>query len=140
MNAKFYLSALAGTVTTFLLGWLIYGILLKGFSEANTIHYEGLMPEMPNMFLLILSNLFMALFIAFVFQRWAGFNTFRNGLFGGMIIGFFISAAFDLSMFSMMNLVTPVFLIVDILVYTFMTGITGGVIAAVQGYGKNKGT
>jgi hypothetical protein len=136
MNGKFFLSAIAGAVTSFLLGWVIYGFVLKSFMEANMIHYPGLEMEMPNMFILILSTLLMSVFIAFVFQRWAGFTTFMNGLYGGLIIGFFISASIDLSFFSMMNLFTPKYLVVDIIVGTINTGIIGGVIAAILGMGK----
>jgi hypothetical protein len=140
MNAKFFLSVVAGAVTNFLLGWIVYGYLLRGFAEANMTQYPGLMPEMPNIFTLLLAILFMAFLIAFIFQRWAGYSTFMNGLYGGMIIGFFIGASIDLSMFSMMNLFTPVYMIVDILMSTIMTGIMGGVIAAVLGMGKKKET
>jgi hypothetical protein len=136
MNGKFFLSAIAGAVTNFLLGWLAYGFLLKGFAEGNMTVYPGLMPEMPNIWLLFLATLLMAFLIAFIFQRWAGYNTFMNGLYGGMIIGFFIGASMDLSMFSMMNLFTPMYMIVDILMSTVMTGIMGGVIAAILGMGK----
>ncbi len=138
MNAKFFLSAIAGAITNFLLGWLVYGILLKGFAEANMTQYPGLMPEMPNIFLILLSTLFMAFLIAFIFQRWAGYSTFMNGLYGGMIIGFFIGASMDLSMFAMMNLFTPLYMIVDILVATVLTGIMGGVIAAILGIRKKE--
>jgi len=107
MNIKLFLAAIAGAVVSFLLGWLIYGLLLMDFFQANTIVYEGLFMEMPNMFLLILANLLMSFFIAFIFQRWAGFTTFLKGLGGGAFIGFFLAATIDLSLFSMMNLYTP---------------------------------
>lgn len=136
MNIKLFLAAIAGAVVSFLLGWLIYGLLLMDFFQANTIVYEGLFTEMPNMFLLILSNLLMSFFIAFIFQRWAGFTTFIKGLCGGAFIGFFVAAAIDLSLFSMMNLYTPAYVIVDIVLYTIMTGIIGGVIAMILGSGK----
>jgi hypothetical protein len=138
MNTRLFLAAIAGAVVSFLLGWLVYGIILSDFMQANSIHYDGLKTEMPNFFLLILSGLFMSFFIAFVFQRWAGFTTFMNGVFGGVIIGFFIAASVDLSFFSMMNLFTPYYLFADIVVGTVITGIEGGVIAAILGYRKKE--
>lgn len=67
MKTKFALAGLAGGVVTYLLGWLFYGILLSKFFEANTLQYEGLMKEMPVMWLLILSNLVGGYFLTFVF-------------------------------------------------------------------------
>jgi len=46
MIKKLILAALAGSVIQFLLGWLIYGILLANFMNCNTSHYEGLMKDM----------------------------------------------------------------------------------------------
>lgn len=136
MNTKLFLAAIAGAVLSFLLGWFIYGLLLMDFFQANTIVYDGLMLEMPNMFLLMLANLLMSFFMTFVFQRWAGFNTFMKGLYGGVMIGFFFAAITDLYILSMMNLHTPTFIIVDIIISTVMNGIIGGVIGLILGYGK----
>jgi len=138
MNLKLFLATIAGAIIAFFFGWLVYGVMLMDFFTANTIHYEGLMMEMPNIFLLALGYLAISFFMAFVFQRWAAFTTFMSGLYGGLVIGFFFSFTFDLYIMAGMNLYTPTSTIVDIVVNTVIYGITGGVIAFILGLKKEK--
>lgn len=49
MNSKFIIASVAGGIASFLLGWLIYGILLMDFMKANSMYYANLMKEPPNM-------------------------------------------------------------------------------------------
>jgi len=130
------LAGLAGGIFYFLLGWLVYGILLMNFYESNSIHYDGLNKEMPVMWMLALSNLLMGYFLAFVFDRWAKIFTFKEGFTGGLIIGLFVSLIYDLSFLSMMNLMNTRMTIVDILVSTLITGLVGAVVGWVLGYQK----
>src|SRR3712207_8732781 len=48
MNIRILVATLAGGLTMFLLGWLIFGILLMDYFKANTIQYPGLMKETPD--------------------------------------------------------------------------------------------
>ncbi len=138
MNMKLTLATIAGAIVSFFLGWIVYGLLLMGFFTANSIHYEGLMLEMPNIWIMIIADLSMGFLLAFIFQRWAKFDTFMKGLYGGLIFGFFLALAMDLFSLSMMNLYTPVYVIVDIIVGTIMNGIVGGVIGWILGMGKKE--
>jgi hypothetical protein len=136
MNTRLIIASIAGAVLYFLLGWLIYGILLTGFYEANTVHYEGLYKAMPNLALLFISNLTMAFLMSLIFQRWAKFTGFSKGMTGGIILGFFISLTYDLSFLSMFNLYNAPATIVDVLVSTVIVGIVGGFIGWILGYVK----
>lgn len=138
MNLRTFIATLAGMVTLFLLGWLVFGILLMDFYQANTTHYEGLMNEMPNLFLIIVSQLLFSFMLAYIFQVWAGFNSFAKGFTGGLFIGFFVTFAFDLYFLSGMNLFTVKSIIVDIIANTILYGIAGGVIGLVLGFGGKK--
>jgi uncharacterized membrane protein len=136
MNTKMLLAALGGTVANFLLGWLVYGILLMDFYQANTIQYEGLMYEMPNLFLVFLSNFTMAFLFAYIYQVWAGIKSFGKGFTTGLLLGFLIMFTFDLYFVAGMNLMSTTLVIVDILVSTIMTGIMAGVVAWILGTGN----
>jgi hypothetical protein len=141
MTKKLILAALAGTIVQFLLGWLIYGLLLADFMNSHTTHYDGLMKDMNSgsfMILILLSGLVMSLLIAFIFQRWAKFEKFFMGLGGGMVLGFCIALSFDLYFLASMNLFSAGGAIVDIIANTVVTGIVGAVIAWVLGF-KSKG-
>jgi hypothetical protein len=140
MNKKLFLAALAGTVVAFLLGWLIYGLLLDSFMKSNmnpiATACPGLMKEMGASFmiLILISNFLMALFITFIFQRWAKFEHLSQGLIAGMFFGFFFALSYDLSGFAMMNLYSVSGIVADVIANTVITGITGVVIVWVLGY------
>jgi len=136
MNPKVTIATIAGGVAYFLLGWLIYGILLMDFYTANTIQYPGLWKEMPNLLLMFISNLLGAFLLAFIFHRWAGIKTFLGGLTGGLILGLILSLMWDLYFLSSMNLYSLTLVLVDVIVGTIFTGIIGGLIGWILGFGK----
>lgn len=136
MTTKLILATITGAVLSFLLGWLLYGFLLMDFFGANMIMYDGLIKEMPNLILILISSLTMWFMISFIFQRWAGFTTFLQGLGGGAFIGFFIGVSIDLSLHSMFNLYNGAYIAMDIAVSTIMTALIAGVVAAILGSGK----
>ena len=136
---KLILAAIAGSVIQFLLGWLIYGILLANFMDSQTTHYDGLIKDMNTgsfMILVYLAGLAMSFLLAFIFQRWAKFESILKGLTGGMILGFFIALSYDLNSFSMMNLISVNAMIVDVIAYAVIIGIVGAIIAWILGYGS----
>jgi hypothetical protein len=135
MNVRILVATLGGAVLNFLLGWLVYGILLMDFFTNNMTHYDGLMKEMPNVFLIFLANLFMAFLYAFIFDRWANIRTFAKGFVGGIIISSMISISMDLYFLSSMNLYNGTSVVVDILVAILFGGIVGGLIGWILGYG-----
>ena len=79
MNTKLLVAVLAGGVTAFLLGWLLFGMLLMGYYESHMIPYEGLMKGEADMNLGLMfgSNLLFATAIAWISQR-AGVNGHRS--------------------------------------------------------------
>lgn len=131
MKTKFILAGFAGGVVNFFLGWLLYGILLMSFFEANTQHYEGLAKEMPIMWLTALTCLATGYFLAFIFYRWANISTWKGGFIGGLIIGLFIGLIYDLSFLSMWNFYNVKAALVDILLAGLTHSITGLVVGLV---------
>ena len=136
MNLKVIYATLAGGVLSFLLGWLVFGLVLMNFYTNNSIHYEGLMKTEPTLILIFLSCLVMSFFMAFVFNSWAGFKSFGKGLYGGFIIGIFIGLSYDLSFLAMMNLYSVKVMVVDVLANGVTNAIIGGVIAWILGFEK----
>ena len=128
-------ATVAGGITFFLLGFIIYGVLLDKYMKENMISYPGLMKEpMPDMVPLVIANLVLAGLFAFVFEYWATIRTFVGGLRGGAIMTFLLALHSDLIAVSMMNLMkgmTPI--VVDIIVVTVMGALAGGVVGLVLG-------
>lgn len=137
-TSKLLFGGLAGFVAYFLLGWLIYGMLLMGYFEGQTPEAARAVSRGDNMlwWSLLLGNLIIGFFLAYVFSRWASIKTFLGGLAGGAIIGAFVVAGIDFTMHGTMDISTLPGLIVDIVAGTAMWALTGGVVGWVLGMGK----
>jgi hypothetical protein len=134
MNIRVLVATLAGGITMFLLGWLIFGILLMDFFKANMINHPGLMKDPPNFLGLIIFNLAFAWLFAFIFDYWANIRTFIGGLKGGALIMLPLTIGINFQYLAFMNIhtgYTPV--IVDIIAATILGAIAGGVIGFVLG-------
>ncbi len=139
MNTKLIVAALAAAVAAFLLGWVIFGMALMGYYEANMNHYEGLMKPMEemNLGLMFASNLMFASVVTWVIQR-GGNASLMGGALTGCIMGFFIFLSVDLGFMAMMNyFANSTVVMVDVLANTvWATGI-GAVAGLVLGRGKS---
>ena len=134
MNAKNVIVAgLVGAVVFFLLGWLLYGMLLMGFFQANAGSATGVMKEMPNLGLIFLGNLASGILVAYIFDKWAGIRTFGSGLKAGAWLGLLFGATSSFISLGTANVLNSTAAIVDIGVMLVMYAIAGGIIAAVLG-------
>ena len=135
MNTKVLLAALAGAVTTFLTGWLIYGIALKGFFEAQMVESaKGVMRTEPGMLYIFLGCLSWSLLLALLYSRWAGITTLKCGAIAGAWISFLIALGANLFSYASMDAFQFPSVIVDALVNAVQGALAGGVIGAVLGY------
>jgi hypothetical protein len=138
MNMKILRGTIFGGIAFFLLGWLVYGILLMDFISANSNQCAA----RPNMemiwWALILSNLLLALLLTLILN-WSGAKGIMDGLKTGAIFGLILGLSMDLSLYSMTITYNGLtLLVVDVLVYTVMMAITGLVIVLL--WGKEKTT
>ncbi|MBK9478863.1 MAG: hypothetical protein IPO70_07390 [Bacteroidetes bacterium] len=135
MNTKkILLGSFAGAVTYFLLGWLIYGMLLMDYMTNSCPNIPGLNRNESEMLLwvMFISNLLSAFLMAYIFDL-AKISGWMNGMKQGAIIGFIITAAFDTGMYAMTFMLTKNWLMIDVLASTVMAAIVGAVVAAVMG-------
>jgi len=130
---KFITGTLVGGVTHFLLGFILYGLLLESFFIANAGSATGVNrgPEDMVWWALILGSLAFAALITYIFLKWAHISTFKSGLRRGAVIGFLLGLSFDMMMYATSNLMNLTAALVDIAVGTIMMGLVGGVIGAV---------
>ncbi len=140
MLSRLLAATVAGGITFFMLGFVIYGLILETtVMKPNMNTYAGLMNETPVWVPLVLANMTSAFLLAFIFDKWAGIRTFVGGMQGGAIVWFLTSLGFQLMFLAFMNLsknyIPP---IADVLGSTVMGAIGGGVIAQVLGM-MNKG-
>ena len=135
MNTKTLMGALITGVLGFLLGWLIFGILLMDYYNANMMQYSGLMKNPPEMWPIAVANLAWGLLLAYIFNM-GGVNSVSKGFTAGLVISFLMTLGFDLFMRAQFNLYNGTILAVDVVV----NAIFGGVLGAVLGWWFGRGT
>jgi len=136
MDAKKRMMAtLAGFIVYFMLGFILYGVLLMDFFAAHSGTATGVMRLDTDMqwWALIAGNVVQAYLLVYIFGNWANITTFGGGLKAGAIIGFIMSLGISLNMYGTTNVSDLTSTLVDPFVMSVMLGITGGVIGWVLG-------
>jgi len=89
MNTKVLVGGIIGAIVMFLLGWLIYGVIMGSMVED--------MPEPTSMGLLwiFIANLAGGLLLAYIYATWAGISTAMGGAKAAIIIGLLMAIWFD---------------------------------------------
>ncbi len=130
---KMILGTLSGGITIFLLGWLIYGILASNFFA---IHHG--LPQPVNLYRqhslimhLAISNFCYAAALTYIFIK-SAVNNYLPAIITGSVVGFFVSGAFDLNMYSMTNIMSLTGVVVDIILFTIISAISGLVIVTLN--------
>ncbi len=134
MNVKkVLLGGLAGGIAAFLAGWVIYGVILMDFMAAHKGSATGVDKAEMDLFHVFLGNLCLGLLLAYIYDRWAGINTFVSGAKAGATIGVLMCASFNLQFLGMTNIMTFAGAAVDVIGYTLLAAITGGAVGFVLG-------
>lgn len=130
---KILIGALVGGVAMFFLGWLIYGMLLASFMEANCDNSNARPMEEMIWWAIIASNLIWGLLLAIVLD-WAASFTMASGAKIGAVFGLLAGLGFDLGMYSMTTMFSNLtIIIIDSLSYSVMFAVTGALTAWVMG-------
>ncbi len=137
-DSKIILAGIAGAITLFLLGWLVYGMLLMDFMAANMGTATGVNKSEAEMSLLwiFIGNLGSGLLLAVIFGKFGNIKTAMAGVTAGAMIGLLMGIGFDGIMYGTTNLMNMTGMLVDIIVFAVMTAIAGGVVAWVLGMKK----
>ena len=138
MNTNVLVAALVGAIVAFLLGWVIFGMLLMGYMETSMIQYDGLMKgeDEMNLGLLFASNLVISLLLAYAAHR-MGVADLKSGLVLGATLGFLFFLSMDLSFLAMMNFyASPMGAVVDVLANTGWCAGIGAAVGFMLGRGK----
>ncbi len=127
---KVIFGALAGTVTMFLCGFLIYGVLLSSYMAANANTAVALPMEQMKFPVMILSNFMWALLFTLIID-WSGVQTAMAGAKTGAITGFLGLLGVTLTLFATTTLHNNnmTYVLVDAIAFAVMSGISGAVIA-----------
>ena len=98
MNSqKFIVGGVVGGIVNFILGWLVYGMLLKDFMASNAS--SGIMRADSDMiwWALIVGNLCVGFLLAYVIGK-GGAASAAKGAAVGFVVGLLVSLGYDLIM------------------------------------------
>ena len=134
---KLFLGGIAGGVAFFLLGWLIYGMLLMNFMADHTGTAVNLMrPEGDMLFLyLVIGNLAQGFLIAYILLK-GNVNTMAGGIVTGAIVGLLSAVSIDCITYATSTTISKTAMAADVAAATVMTAIVGGIVGMVLGMGK----
>jgi len=131
MNKKFLMAGLGAGIAAFFLGWLIWGILLMKFSEANTTVYPGLVKEDMNFFAILLSNFIWGFTLTWIYANFSGKKSITGGAITGLTAGLLLAFMLNLSYMAFWNLYTTSFMVVDVIANGVYSAILGAIIGAI---------
>ena len=135
-SSRFILAGIVAGVVFFLLGWVIYGMLLANYMTDNTL--AGSMRAENEMiwWALILGNLASGFLLAYILGK-AGASTIGSGAGIGLVVGLLMSLSFDLTMYGTSRIITNAqFIGVDVIASAVISAIAGGVVGWVYGMKK----
>ena len=138
MNSqKFLLGGIVGGVVYFLLGWLVYGMLLKDFFTANMWAAGSMRADADTIWWALGAGQILGGFLlAYVIGK-ANAASVGAGAGVGFIVGLLVCLSFDLTMYGVTTTVTSLKgLAADVAVSAVMSAIAGGVIGGILGMGK----
>ncbi len=125
-----------GGIAYFLLGWLVWGILLMDFFTANMNQCASRPMGEMKWWAIILSNLVMALLLTLILN-WAKAKSIVDGLKYGALFGLLFGSGIGFSYWSMSTMyLNAGAMVTDILVSTVVMAIMGLVIVLTWGREK----
>lgn len=134
MIKSILLSALAGGLVIFAQSGLFFGFLFaEFFARQIPPEFAGIQRAEPNFLLVFGADLIYAVMLATLFAWVTTIRTFRQGAVAGMLIGLAMVVHFDMIYHATTYLVSPAAMAADAAISAVMSGIGGGVIAAVLG-------
>jgi hypothetical protein len=140
-TTKLLLATLVGAIVSFLIGWVVYGMLLMPmFMENMTPESKALMiPEADqNIAFYFLSSLCFAFMLAYIYERWAGIRTWSTGATVGAVISLLFTLGMNLQFMASMKFYTSNSVVVYDIIGSAITGaLTGAAVGWMLGYNRN---
>ena len=130
---QIFFGGIAGGVTFFILGYIIYGVLLMNYTTAN--YNQGAMRPMTEMiwWAMILANLAFGFILSFVLS-WSNTTIVMAGVRLAIILGLLLSLSVDLSNYAMTTMFSNFgAVLVDIVGFSIMSGVSGAVVIWIMG-------
>ena len=129
MNSnKSLLAGIAGGVVLFVLGYLIYGMLLSDFMKTHSGTATGVAKNANDymLWLIAVANLIYGFLLVYIFSK-AGISSVGGGFATGAIVGLLTSLSTDCINYATTNLLTGSGIAADVLAFAALSGVAGAV-------------
>src|SRR6476646_2178823 len=124
MNMKsFLVSGIAGGITDFLLGWLLYGMLFRDYFGGGE----------PNLGLIFAGCLSFGFLMSYIFVRLSNIVSLSAGLMAGGVIGLIMGMMHNFFQWAMEAAVDWQKFAIDVVIGIIMGAVVGAVVGAVNG-------
>ena len=135
---KFLVGGIIGGIANFLLGWLVWGMLLMSFMQEHTTEVgKAVMRGEDGMvwWAMIAGNLLWGFTLSYVLAK-SGVTSAASGATMGAIFGLLVSASINCFMYAQMNAWDTTSIGVDVVANTVVGAVVGGIIGWYLGMGK----
>ncbi len=132
-SSRFALATLVGSISLFVLGYLIWGFMFVEFFANNEGSASGVLKDPPAFLWLALGQVSFAVFLTLVVGSWAGARTAVAGLKAGAAVGILIGLGIDLTLYATTNVSNLTAALVDPILVTVQVALTSAIIGLVLG-------
>ena len=132
---KWIIGGITAGILFFLLGWLVYGILLSDFMNNHTGAAGNVTKTEEDMLYLAIGNLAYGFLLAYVFVK-GNVGTMMNGFITGGIVGLLMAVGIDCIMYATSTVISKTAMAADVAASTVMSAVVGAITAMVMGMGK----
>lgn len=135
---KFIVGGIIGGVAYFLLGWVVWGMLLMDFMSSHTTEAgKAVMRGEADMvwWAMIVANLLMGFLVSYILSK-AGVKSAAGGVMVGIVVSLLLAGSFDLMIYAQMDMGDTTLIAVDIVASTLVGAVVGGIVGWYLGTGK----
>jgi hypothetical protein len=129
---KLIIGGIVGGIVYFLLGWLVYGIILADFMKSHPGTATGVDRTEMDFMYLVIGNLVGGFLLTYIFLR-AKVNSLSDGLITAAVVGVLMATSYDTIMYATTNIASKRMMLADVIAAGIVAGITGAIIGLVMG-------
>lgn len=118
---KWVIGGITGGILFFLLGWLIYGMLLMDFMNNHTGTAGNVSRPEPDMLYLAIGNMAMGFMLAYVFVK-GNISSLAGGFVAGGIVGLLIAVGYDCMIYATTTVLSKTAMAADVAASTVKIG------------------
>ena len=135
---RLVIGSLIGLVSLYIVGYIIWDVVLAGFFDANRGTATGVEREAQVIWAMALGTLFYGVLLTLALESRGGSTSLVDALKVGAVVGFLLWGTADFILFSYTNLNNLTAAIADTVLEGIRGGICGATIAVVLNIGQEK--